>query len=347
MYWAIGGAIISQACGPVLVSDALSQATPSRPGADRRVLLIADEATGRYGFPDGHPFGADRQGEFLHEFRRQGLHRRVREGQSRRATREELRRFHTGQYVDRVERLSAEGRGLLDAGDTPAFPGCFESASDVVGATLVAGAALMSGEAERALVPIAGLHHAARDTAAGFCVFNDIGVLIEHLLGEAGLQRVGYVDIDAHHGDGVYYGFESDPRVIFADTHEDGQFLYPGTGRAEECGLGAAAGTKLNLPLQPGAGDDEFNAVWPQVLAHLEKHRPEFIILQCGADSIEGDPITHLKLSESSHARAAADLCTLADAQGHGRVLALGGGGYNRGNLARGWSAVAASLLRS
>lgn len=328
----------------MLVSPGLNSAEPNRSAA-RRVLVIADEATGRYGFPDGHPFGADRQGEFLREFSRQGLNRRTLSGSSRLATRAELCSFHSAGYVDTVQRLSAEGRGMLDSGDTPAFPGCFEAASSVVGATLVAGEALMAGEAQRALVPIAGLHHATRQGAAGFCVFNDIGVLFEHLLGEGGLSRVGYVDIDAHHGDGVYYAFEGDPRVAFADLHEDGQFLYPGTGRADEAGSGEALGTKLNIPLEPGAGDEQFAAQWPRVLEHLRRQRPEFIVLQCGADSMEGDPITHLKLSEASHARAARDLCLLADELGHGRVLALGGGGYNRGNLARGWCAVAGALL--
>lgn len=329
----------------MLVCRVLNSAEPLRNAGDHRVLVIADEATGRYGFPDGHPFGADRQGEFLREFRRQGLSGRAASGASRLATREELCSFHAPAYVELVRRLSAEGRGMLDSGDTPAFPGCFEAASSVVGATLVAGEALMRGEADRALVPIAGLHHASRKGAAGFCVFNDIGVLFERLLGPGGLERVGYVDIDAHHGDGVYYAFEEDPRVVFADLHEDGQFLYPGTGRADESGTGVACGTKLNIPLEPGAGDEQFAAQWPRVLDHLARHRPQFIVLQCGADSIGGDPITHLRLSEASHARAARDLCLLADELGHGRVLALGGGGYNRGNLARGWCAVAEGLL--
>lgn len=329
----------------MIVSPVLNSVDPIRSAADRRVLVIADEATGRYGFPDGHPFGADRQGEFLREFRRQGLSSRASSGHSRLATREELCSFHSATYVDLVQRLSAEGRGMLDAGDTPAFPGCFEAASSVVGATLTAGERLMSGEVQRALVPIAGLHHASRKGAAGFCVFNDIGVLFEQLLGKGGLARVGYVDIDAHHGDGVYYAFEADPRVVFADLHEDGESLYPGTGRADETGSGAAAGTKLNIPLAAGAGDAEFARQWPRVIAHLARYPPEFIVLQCGTDSIGGDPITHLQLSEASHARAARDLCALADDLGHGRVLALGGGGYNRGNLARGWCAVAEALL--
>jgi acetoin utilization protein AcuC len=205
--------------------------------------------------------------------------------------------------------------------------------------------AIMQGECRRAFVPIAGLHHAARDRAAGFCVFNDCGVAIELLRKKSGLARVAYVDIDAHHGDGVFYAFEDDASVIFADLHEDGRYLYPGTGTAEETGRGAAQGTKLNLPMAPGSDDAAFARVWPQVIAHLERFAPDFIILQCGADSVEGDPITHLRFSAKSHGFAARELTALADRLGHGRVLALGGGGYNRGNIAQAWTAVVENLL--
>ncbi|HEY2036452.1 MAG TPA: hypothetical protein VGG96_05525, partial [Steroidobacteraceae bacterium] len=167
---------------------------------------------------------------------------------------------------------------------------------------------------------------------------------IELLRSRFGLRRVAYIDIDAHHGDGVFYAFESDADVIFADLHEDGRYLYPGTGATEETGRGAAQGTKLNLPLPPGADDSVFSDEWPRVIAHLERFAPEFIILQCGADSIEGDPLTHLRLTPRSHARAASDLAALAARHCHGRVLALGGGGYDRGNLANAWNAVVESL---
>ena len=311
-----------------------------------RVLVIADEPLARYGFPDGHPFGPDRLGAFLREFRDRGLPARTLAGESRPASHEELVRFHSAAHLERVREKSATGGGFLDAGDTPAFRGVFEAASQVVGATLTATAALMAGEARRAFVPIAGLHHAARDAAAGFCVFNDIGVAIEMLRLDYGVARIAYVDIDAHHGDGVFYAYASDPDVIIADLHEDGSTLYPGTGLAAETGLGKAAGTKLNIPLPAGSGDAVFESLWPEVLAHLARYQPEFIILQCGADSLDGDPLTHLRLSPAAHARAAGDLCALADRLGHGRVLGLGGGGYNRGNLARGWSGVVEAFLQ-
>jgi acetoin utilization protein AcuC len=314
--------------------------------AERRVLVVADEPLGRYGFPNGHPFGSDRLAAFLGEFRSSGVAPRCLSGSSRAASDAELLLFHTPRYLEFVRARSADGHGSLDAGDTPAFRGCFEAASQVVGATLVAADALLAGHAERAFVPIAGLHHAARDAAAGFCVFNDCGVLIEKLRRE-GLARVAYVDIDAHHGDGVFYAFESDPQLVFADLHEDGQYLYPGTGRADETGLAAAQGSKLNIPLPPGADDAVFAERWQEVMAHLARFEPQFIILQCGADSLAGDPITHLQLSSASHALAATQLAGLADRLGHGRLLALGGGGYNRDNIAAAWNAVVAALLQS
>ncbi len=191
------------------------------------------------------------------------------------------------------------------------------------------------------------MHHASRAHAAGFCVFNDCGVAIELLRGKYGVKRVAYVDIDAHHGDGVFYGFESDPDVLFADIHEDGRFLYPGTGAAEETGVGAALDTKLNLPLPPGATDEDFLREWSKIEDYLRRTAPDFILLQCGADSLEGDPITHLAFSEEAHATAAASVCRIADELGHGRVLAMGGGGYNRQNLARAWTRVVEALVAS
>src|SRR5687767_9885277 len=201
------------------------------------VVVVAGERLARYGFGDGHPFGPDRHAAFFGEFAARGLDKRVRMLEPRPATRAELESFHTPQYVEFVAQKSLTGEGFLDAGDTPAWRGVFEAASDVVGGTLLAAEEIMAGRARRAFIPIAGLHHAARGGAAGFCVFNDCGVAIE-MLRRMGLKRIAYVDIDAHHGDGVYYGFESDPDLIFADIHEDGHYLYPGTGRADEVGSG-------------------------------------------------------------------------------------------------------------
>jgi acetoin utilization protein AcuC len=317
------------------------------PNRESSVLLVAGEQIARYGFGDGHPFGPDRHEAFMRELHEAGLDGRVKRAAPRLATRDELELFHTPEYIDLVRNRSLTGHGYLDGGDTPAFKGVFEAASHVVGATLNAVDAVMSGRARRAFIPIAGLHHAGRGHAAGFCVFNDCGVAIEYLRRKHGLQRIAYVDIDAHHGDGVFYAFEADPDLLFADLHEDGRYLYPGTGAEAETGVGPAVGTKLNIPMPPGADDDAYRAVWERVEHYLHQGKPEFILFQCGADSLDGDPITHLTYSENVHAHAAARLCAIADEIGHGRVVGMGGGGYNRRNLARAWSRVVGSFLRA
>jgi acetoin utilization protein AcuC len=311
------------------------------------VLLVSGDEIARYGFGEGHPFGPDRHEVFMRELHQAGLDGRVQRASPREATREELESFHAPAYLDLVRERSATGNGYLDAGDTPAWKGVYEAASYVVGATLVAVEAVMEGRAKRAFIPIAGLHHASRGHAAGFCVFNDCGVAIEILRRRFGVQRVAYIDIDAHHGDGVFYSFEHDPNLLFADLHEDGRYLYPGTGRSEETGAGEARGTKLNIPMPPGADDDEFRRAWVKVEEYLRASRPEFILLQCGADSLEGDPITHMRYTEEAHAFAARRLCEIADEFAQGRIVATGGGGYNRRNLARAWTRVVQSFVEA
>lgn len=310
-----------------------------------RVLVIHDPRTAAYGFGGGHPFGPDRHDVFHAELERSGLAAQVALQAGRPATREELLAFHTSAHVDFVAQSCAGGRGFLDGGDTPAEAGLDDAAAAVVGAAVVAMEAVMAGKAPSAFVPIAGLHHAGRDYAAGFCIYNDCGVVLELLRRRHGLERVAYVDIDAHHGDGVYYGFEADPGVVVADIHEDGRYLYPGTGAAHETGRDAARGTKLNLPLPPGADDAAFRLAWARVEAHLEAAHPQFIVMQCGADSVGGDPLTHLAFSPATHGWAAGRLAALAARHCGGRMLVTGGGGYDRGNLARAWTAVVRALV--
>jgi acetoin utilization protein AcuC len=310
-----------------------------------RTHLFLSEALGRYGFPDGHPLSIDRQGAFWRAACARGLDARVSIVEPRAAARSAIERFHAAAYVERVAQASRAGTGYLDAGDTPAFAGCFEVSAHLVGAALEGLHRVMSGAADRTFQPIGGLHHARRDAAAGFCVFNDLGVLIETLRSEYGLRRIAYVDIDVHHGDGVYYAFERDPDLAIADIHEDGRFLYPGTGHAHETGLEAASGTKLNLPLAPGAGDAEFFAAWAAIERFLDRFAPEFIIVQCGADGLSGDPLADLRLTPAAHTQALRSLRGLAARHAQGRLMAFGGGGYRLENLAMAWCAVLEALL--
>ena len=229
------------------------------------------ERLARYGFGDGHPFGPDRHAAFLREFQQRGLEGQTQVLEPRDALIGELQLFHTPEHIRFVMERSQSGSGYLDGGDTPAYRGVFEAAACVVGASLTATEWILEGTRRRAFVPIGGLHHASRRRAAGFCVFNDCGVVIEHLRRDRGMARVAYVDIDAHHGDGVFYAFEDDPGVIFADLHESGQHAsIPAPATRAEIGSGDAAGTKLNVPLPAGAGDAEFET---DVAANAVAHR--------------------------------------------------------------------------
>ncbi|MCU7809651.1 MAG: acetoin utilization protein AcuC [Candidatus Thiodiazotropha sp. (ex Notomyrtea botanica)] len=313
--------------------------------SEHLVSVYFGEALSRYGFGDGHPFGPDRIQAFWDETVKQGLDKKVNIATPQQCDNQALLAFHTQEYVNRVKAQSKSGHGYLDMGDTPAFEGVYEAACTVTGSVLNGVENILTGQHPKVFVPIAGLHHAKRDSAAGFCVFNDAGVLIENLRHHHGIRRIAYVDIDAHHGDGVFYAFESDPDLIFADIHEDGRFLYPGTGAIEETGKGSAKGTKLNIPLPPFANDTHFYKVWPSVEDFIRQGKPELIILQAGADSIEGDPITHMAFTPAAHAYAAKQLSRLANEFCNGRFIALGGGGYNRTNLALGWNAVVEAML--
>ncbi len=310
------------------------------------ISVYYGEQLAAYGFGTDHPFGPDRLDAFWHSACEQQLDSDVSVIKPVSASREELEFFHTHDYIEKLARLSALGTGMLDCGDTPAFPGIYQSASFVAGSVLDGASRIMSGRTKRAFIPIAGLHHARRHTAAGFCAINDIGILIEVLRRRHSLQRIAYVDIDAHHGDGVFYEYENDPEVFIADIHEDGHYLYPGTGFSSETGKGPAKGSKLNLPLTPpGVHDSDFFQAWEKIEAFLQKAEPEFLILQAGADSIMGDPITHMALSPDAHAHATASLCRIADEHCDGRLLVTGGGGYNRGNIAKTWTAVLKALI--
>ena len=309
------------------------------------VCVYLGEALAAYHFGESHPFGPQRHAAFAREFYRLGLDSRVDVLAPVPANAELLAYFHTAEYIDKVKTLSMQGHGMLDCGDTPAIAGIYEAALNVVGTTLDAVRRVMQGEYRRAFVPIAGLHHAQRDSAAGFCVFNDCGVAIELLRRQYGIDKVAYVDIDAHHGDGVFYAFEQDPDLCFVDLHEDGQFLYPGTGSASESGIGPARGSKLNIPMPMYANDTQFTQAWQVAEAFIRRARPDFILFQCGADSLRGDPITHLQYSPQAHAYAAKRLCRLADEFCEGRLVAMGGGGYNLDNLAHAWTAVVDRLV--
>lgn len=314
-----------------------------------QTAVFFGDALARYGFGGSHPWGTDRIYAFWSKLQGENVGSVI-VVEPELAGEKAALSFHDREYVKLVRAASKHGGVPLDSGDTPAFEGVFEASLYVVGSTLAALDMAVTGrdragrKIEHAFNPIGGLHHARRDTAGGFCVFNDIGIAIIAAREKYGIKRIAYVDIDAHHGDGVFYEFEDDPLLFFADIHEDGRYLYPGTGSAGETGAGQAAGTKINMPLEPGAGDDDFIAAFGRVEQFVDNSKPELIILQCGADSLAGDPITHLRYTPKAHRHAADALHRLAHKHCQGRIIALGGGGYNMANIGSAWTEVVKSF---
>ncbi|ACI19420.1 acetoin utilization protein AcuC [Dictyoglomus thermophilum] len=300
--------------------------------------IIWGEESFLYSFPDPHPMNRRRLESFDSEFKKSANSNNVESPEM--ASYEEIALFHTKRYIDLVIEKSKTGEGYLDYGDTPAFVGCYEAASYVVGSALKGVKLIMEDKYRRVFVPMAGLHHARRNSAGGFCIFNDIGVAVEYLRKKYGVKNILYVDIDAHHGDGVFYEYVDDPYLFIADVHEDGRFLYPGTGRRDERGEGQAFGTKLNIPLLPGAGDDELLLAFEEIKNFAWETKVEFIILQAGVDGISGDPITHLNYSVEGYGRFVEGIVDLANQICDGKIIILGGGGYNPENTKNGWMKV-------
>jgi acetoin utilization protein AcuC len=316
-----------------------------------KTAVFFGQELAKYGFGDSHPFNSNRIYSFWSKFNAMNLSKsdRIIIEKPETVRDETLRQFHGRAYIDMVKEKSKDGTGFLDIGDTPAFKGVYEASCYVVGTSLKALDLVMDNRDEilHAFNPIGGLHHARRNSAGGFCVLNDIGVVIMMAKKKFDVKRISYVDIDAHHGDGVYYEFEGDSSVFIADIHEDGGYLYPGTGNETETGSGDAMGTKLNIPLKPASNDDDFIDAFKKVEDFIDDiARPELIIFQCGADGIGGDPLTHLRFTTKSHAYAADKLHQLSHKHCDGRLISLGGGGYNHANLADGWTAVIRAFVQ-
>ncbi len=262
------------------------------------------------------------------------------------ATGADLLRVHTPEYLDALRRLSAGasvpdkrtyGFGTLD---NPPFPGMWEASLLYAGGSLDCARLVMHEGFHAAFNVSGGLHHARYDRAAGFCMVADCPLVACYLL-DHGASRVAYVDIDAHHGDGMQAFFYHDPRVLTLSVHETPETLYPRvSGFAEEIGKGEGRGFNANLPLAPGSGDaaysESFEAVFLPLLSAFD---PEYIVLQVGADAHFADPLTHLGLTSRGWLGLAQSVIALGKP-----VIALGGGGYNLDTVARLWTLLYGAL---
>jgi acetoin utilization protein AcuC len=240
---------------------------------------------------------------------------------------------HDEAYVAAVKAASADPESAeplrgLGTEDDPAFPGMHEASARVVGGSLDVAQAVWRGEAAHGVNFSGGLHHAMAERACGFCVYNDIAVAIKWLL-DNGAERVAYVDIDVHHGDGVQEIFWDDPRVLTISVHESGRMLFPGTGFPGELGGPGAEGSAVNVALPAGTGDAGWlRAIHAVVPALLRDFQPDALVTQHGCDTHALDPLAHLQMSVDAQRQAASLLHDLAHEVCGGRWVALGGGGY-------------------
>ena len=254
------------------------------------------------------------------------------------ATRAEIETFHTPHYIDTIQRAEAgdlDVDGLymgLGTADCPIFKGIFDYAALATGATLTAARLVGSGETRTAFNPSGGYHHAFPDRAGGFCYINDL-VIASMELAAAG-RRILYLDVDAHHGDGVQHAFYERSDVMTVSLHETGEFLFPGTGFVGEIGEGEGKGYSVNVPLPPGTYDAAYLKAFDAAVMPLARaFDPDVVVLELGMDTLSSDPLAHLGLTNNTPA----DILN--------RVLGLdkplcvtGGGGYHVENTVRGWA---------
>jgi acetoin utilization protein AcuC len=262
---------------------------------------------------------------------------------------EDLERVHTPEYLTSVRSAPTSGWDVghgLGTDDNPIFDRMHEAAALIAGGSITAADQIVSGRVERAINIAGGLHHAMADHAAGFCVYNDCSVAIAWMLAQ-GVERIAYVDVDVHHGDGVQAAFYDDPRVLTVSLHQHPLTLWPGTGYPTEVGASGADGTSVNIPLPPGTQDSGWRramqAVVPSV---LDTFRPQVLVTQCGADAHWEDPLADLSMSVDGQRETYRTLRDLATHYADGKWLALGGGGYSLFRVVpRAWTHLLATLL--
>lgn len=264
------------------------------------------------------------------------------------ADRRALETVHSPDLIDAVQRFAADpgtssGAFGIGTDDTPAFPGMHDATSMAVGGTLEMCRAVWAGEVAHGVNIAGGLHHAMPDRSSGFCVYNDIAVGIQWML-DQGAERVVYLDLDVHHGDGVQAVFWDDPRVLTISIHESGNTLFPGTGYPNETGGPSAPDSAVNIALPAGTGDEAWlRALRSVVPAVIRAFGPQVIVSQHGCDAHHADPLSHLALTLDAMTVAYEDVHALAHEVSDGRWVALGGGGYELINVVpRAWAQLTA-----
>ncbi len=298
-----------------------------------RACVVFDERLTSYNFGPSHPMAPVRIELTMELARELGILDGLDVVGAAAATEDELNLIHSAQYIEKVQALSDHPTGVdlsigLGTADNPVFAQMHEASALVAGASVEAARRVWTGQAPRAVNIGGGLHHAMRDQASGFCIYNDVSLAIRWLL-DNGAQRVAYIDVDAHHGDGVQAMFYDDPRVLTVSIHEGPQTLFPGTGYATETGGEGAEGSSVNVALPPGTSDAgwlrAFHAVIPPIVREFQ---PDILVTQHGCDSHMDDPLTNLMLSVDGQRASYLALRELAEEVSGGKWVATGGGGY-------------------
>jgi acetoin utilization deacetylase AcuC-like enzyme len=248
-----------------------------------------------------------------------------------------LRAVHSERHIERVRHVCSVGGGVLDQGDTPVGPSSCEIALLAVGALLRCCDAVVEGRVRRAFAAVRPPgHHAEPDRAMGFCLFSNVAIAARYVQKAHGVGKVAIVDFDVHHGNGTQAAFEDDPSVLFISLHQDPRTCYPGTGYAWEVGDGGGRGFTLNIPMPPGAGDEEYaNAFDSKVSPKLEDFRPDLLMISAGFDAHRDDPLAQVELSEEAFERMTRMLVQSANAHCQGRIVSALEGGYNLRALGR------------
>lgn len=260
--------------------------------------------------------------------------------EARKAVDEEILLFHKKEYID-ILRMANSGIEMphayfygLGSGDNPVFKGVLDWSRFVTGASLQAASLVDSGEANIAFNISGGLHHAMSMRASGFCYINDIVIAIISLLRKG--RRVAYIDIDAHHGDGVQEAFYNTNKVLTISIHETGEVLFPGTGFEKEMGKGEGEGYSVNIPMPPYSDDELFVYAFNEIVPPLiEKFKPDIVVTQLGVDSFHSDPLAHLNYTNNGFCEVVRKIKEIAP-----KWIALGGGGYDVNNVAKAWTLV-------
>src|SRR6476619_8585502 len=306
------------------------------------MLLVFGPRSTDYDFGPDHPLTPRRFGPGIDLLRAVGAEPGL---APEPATDEELLCCHTSRYLDVVKRFSYDpftiaALGIGDGGDCPPFAGMHEASAAVAGGSIRAVEAILRGDDEHAQHPGGGLHHAMPERASGFCIYDDPALAIARARRDG--LRVLYIDLDVHHGDGVQAIHWDDPGVLTCSFHETGRYLFPGTGGVGELGEGAAAGTSVNVPLEPETGEGAWLAAIQVLLPELAAaFGPDLIVSQDGADTHAWDPLAHLRVTTTAMGEAARLVDRLAHRHAHGRWLATGGGGYDAYRVVpRSWSLV-------